>query len=119
MEIRTHKVSGVNIAEVLSGEMVITSVDDALDLIGNLNYQGFSAVILDAHNITAEFFDLKTKLAGEVLQKFTMYRLRLCIAGDFTSVESKSLRDFIFESNQGRQVNFVSSTAEAIAALSK
>lgn len=34
--------------------------------------------------------------------------MQLVIIGDFPKYQSKSLQDFIFESNKGKQVNFVS-----------
>lgn len=118
MEIVAHKVGSRQIAEIVDHAVVISTVDNALDIIGNIIYQGFDGVILHAKNFTPGFFDLSTKLAGEILQKFTNYRLRLCITGDFTNVQSKSLRDFISESNKGRQVNFLANTEEAIARFS-
>ena len=39
--------------------------------------------------------------------------MKLAIAGDFSKYESKSLRDFIYESNKGGQVVFVESVAKA------
>jgi len=47
------------------------------------------------------------------LQKFSTYNGRLAIIGDFSKYDSKSLKDFIFESNKGRRVNFVGTTDEA------
>ena len=73
-----------------------------------------STVFIYEKNITPDFFDLKTKLAGEVLQKFAQYRMPLTIIGDFSKSESKSLTDFICESNKGRQINFAASLLEAI-----
>jgi len=58
-------------------------------------------------------------LAGEILQKFSNYRVRLAIVGDFSTFTSKSIKDFIYESNKGRHINFVSSLDEAIKVLSK
>ena len=46
-------------------------------------------------NITSEFFDLKQN-GGEILQKFSNYRIGLAIIGDFSKHESKSMKDFIF-----------------------
>jgi len=43
----------------------------------------------------------------------------LTIVGDFSKFNSKSLNDFIYESNKGRQVNFVASQSEALKVLSK
>lgn len=119
MQIEIHSVDNTKIAEIVSDDLVIKTAEDGLDLMGNLYYQGFDKIILHGKNITPEFFDLKTGLAGEVLQKFSTYRIRLAIVGDFLAYPSKSLRDFIYESNKGRQVNFVSSLAEALQVLTR
>lgn len=107
MEIITHHVASATIAEIVADTIVISNIEDGTDLLGNIYYQGFDAVILYEKNITPDFFDLKTKIAGEILQKFTNYRIRLIIIGDFSRYNSKSLNDFIFESNKGKQVNFL------------
>ncbi|MET7253645.1 DUF4180 domain-containing protein [Dyadobacter jiangsuensis] len=117
MNIQVHQHNETAIAEVTSDRILIHTPDDGLQLMVDLYYQGYGEMILHARNITPEFFDLKTGIAGEILQKFTTYRVRLAIVGDFTRYESKSLRDFIFESNKGRQVNFVPSVEEALARL--
>jgi hypothetical protein len=39
--------------------------------------------------------------------------------GNFLNYESKSLKDFIFESNKGKAVNFLSTLEEALAKLSQ
>lgn len=114
MEIITHELEDNKIAEVTSGEILIKNTDDGLDLLGNLYYQGFDRIILHEKDITPDFFNLKTGIAGEILQKFSTYRVRLAIVGEFSSYKSKSLNDFIYESNKGRHIIFVSSTAEAI-----
>jgi hypothetical protein len=107
MEIKTRIINNKQVAEIIADEVIIHNLEDALDLIGNVYYQGFDTLILHEKNITHAFFDLKTKLAGDVLQKFTQYQLRLVIIGDFGKYQSKSLNDFIYESNMGKQVNFV------------
>lgn len=114
MQIKTHEIQNIKVAEVTSDSVIVSSVEDSIDLLGNIYYQGFDKLIVYEKNITPDFFDLKTKVAGDMLQKFSNYRMRLAIVGDFTKYDSKSLRDFIFESNNGRMVNFVSSVEEAL-----
>lgn len=109
MQIKEHTISGLRIAEVVSDEIVISSIDDGLQLMADLYYQDFDKIVLFERNIVPNFFDLKTGMAGEMLQKFSTYRMKLAIVGNFSHVSSKSLRDFIFESNKGTQVNFVQS----------
>lgn len=119
MNIESHDINNIRIAEVITDEVVVKTAEDGLDLLGNVYYQGYDGLILHQKNVTPDFFDLKTGLAGEVLQKFAQYRMRLAIVGDFSQVTSKSLADFIYESNQGRHVNFVGTAAEAVARLAE
>lgn len=117
MRIKTHHIGQAKVAEIQAEGFVLTSVEDGLSLLGDLYYQGFDKIILHEENIVPEFFDLKTKLAGEVLQKFVQYRMPLAVVGDFSKYTSKSLRDFIYECNQGRQVNFVQELSSALKDL--
>jgi hypothetical protein len=118
MHIHTIHTHNIQIAEVMAETLVISDKDSGTDLVGNLYYQGFDRVLLYEKNIAPAFFDLKTGIAGEVLQKFSNYRVRLAVIGDFTAYKSKSLQDFIRESNAGEQVLFLQSKEEALRRLS-
>lgn len=117
MRIETHRIGQAKVAEIQAEGLLLTSVEDGLSLLGDLYYQGFDKIILHEENIVPEFFDLKTKLAGVVLQKFVQYRMSLAVVGDFSKYTSKNLRDFIYECNQGRQVNFVQELSSALKDL--
>jgi hypothetical protein len=117
MEIVTHNFNGKKIAEVISEIVLIQNASDSLELLGNIYYQDFDKIILHQKNLTPEFFDLKNGLAGEMLQKFSNHRVRLAIVGDFSNYASKSITDFMFESNKMGQINFVKSIDEALAVL--
>lgn len=114
MIIETHNIGNVKVAEIIADKIILTSTEDGLELLGNLYYQGFDKIIIHEKNITPEFFDLKTKIAGNILQKFAQYQMPLIIVGDFSKYKSKSLNDFIFESNKGSQVNFVSDLSRVL-----
>jgi hypothetical protein len=118
MEIKVHNVNGSRIAELVSEEVIINTTDDGLDLMGNLYYQGFDKILIHEENLTPDFFDLKNGIAGEILQKFSNYRVRLAIVGDFSKYTSKSVNDFIYESNKVKQIVFVGSVTDAIRILS-
>ncbi len=70
-------------------------------------------------NITPAFFNLKTGIAGEILQKFSTYDVKLAIVGDFSEFGSKSLNDFIHESNRTGRIRFVSSAQIAKEKMQK
>ncbi len=65
------------------------------------------------------FFVLSTGLAGEILQKYINYGGRIAIFGDYSHYTSKPLKDFIYESNNGKDVFFVATEEEAINALTR
>ncbi len=119
MKTQIHNINNIDIAELIADELLIKEIQDGLDLLVNVYYSDVDRMILYEKNIIPEFFDLKTGIAGEVLQKFSNYKMQLAIVGDFSKYESKSLNDFIFESNKIGQVNFVFSMEEALMKLSK
>ena len=114
MEIKIHTIDNRKIAEIISDDIVLQTVEDAVDLIGNMSYQGFDKLIIHEENIISDFFELKNKIAGNILQKFSQYSMPLAIIGDFEKYESKSLNDFIFESNKGSQINFVTTIEDGL-----
>ena len=117
MEINLIRINDFEIAEVTSDSIIIETTQDALDLMANCSYQGADRIIIYKKNILPDFFDLKTGIAGEILQKVSNYRMRLAIVGDFSNYTSKSLRDFIFESNKAGRVIFLEDRETAIKKL--
>lgn len=115
MDIRFHETLNITIAQIISNDIIITEVQDALDIMADCSYQGAEKIIFYEKNLHPDFFDLKTKLAGDILQKFSNYRMSMAIIGDFSKYTSKSLRDFIYESNKGGRIRFVSSLEEALS----
>ncbi len=109
IEITQHQ--GQTLAEVTSAS--IQNPQEALEILINCAYSGAEKIIIHADQLMPDFFDLKTGIAGEILQKVSTYQLRLAIVGDFSQYSSKSLRDFIFESNKVGRINFVASVEEA------
>jgi hypothetical protein len=119
MKIEIIDWQGVSMAEVQSDSLVVNDTQDALDLMAEVSYLGSSRMILHEKNIHPSFFDLKTRLAGDILQKFSQYRVKLAIVGDFSKYTSKSLRDFIYESNRLGHICFTDSLEEAKSKLAK
>lgn len=107
-----------HIAELLSDELILETGEDAAQLAGELYFGGYAGVVLHEKNLPPPFFDLKTGLAGEMLQKFSNFRLPLAILCDGDALPGNSLRDFIRECNRGRQVLFVNSLSKALELLS-
>lgn len=107
------------VAELSPGSDKITSSEEVLELMVEAGYQNCIALILYSESLHKNFFDLKTGLAGDICQKFSNYRMRLSIIGDFTEYKSKSLNDFINESNRTGIICFVKSLEEALSGFNK
>ena len=105
------------VAVIDSPGLEIKNEQEALDLMANAGYQRATAIILPAENLSADFFDLKTGLAGDILQKFSNYRMKLAIIGSFEGYKSRSLAAFIRESNRGNLIFFVPDMDTALAYL--
>lgn len=95
------------VAELENNDVVISVLQDAIDLLGNAYYLGAKTIIVKEKHFHERFFDLKTGFAGEVLQKFSNYGMKLQIVGDFKKYKSKSIQDFIYESNKVGHISFV------------
>ena len=108
------------IAIVSSDERIITDTQSALDLVMTVKYEtGTNKIIMEKRNIADEFFVLSSGMAGEILQKFINYHIKIAIYGDYSKYTSKPLKDFIYESNKGKDVFFVSSLDEAVEMLTR
>jgi hypothetical protein len=87
----------------------LSSEQDATDLIGNAMYLGATCVAIPVERLDGAFFDLRTGLLGSIAQKFVNYRMRLAIVGDVSAYVAKSnaFRDFVTETNRGKQLVFI------------
>ncbi|MFF3670526.1 DUF4180 domain-containing protein [Microtetraspora malaysiensis] len=85
---------------------------DATDVIGEAMYLGAAWVAVPVERLHDDFFRLRTRVAGDFLQKFVNYRLGVAVVGDVSpyTEASTALRDFVRESNRGTHVWFVPDT---------
>ncbi len=118
MNIESMKTDNVTIALVSGDETLICDPQSALDLAMTVKYEtGADRIVLDKRTICDDFFILSTGVAGEILQKFINYHVKAAVYGDFSHYTSKPLRDFLYESNNGRDFFFVATKEEAVQKL--
>jgi hypothetical protein len=108
-----------NIAHVVPDDP-IADASAALDAAMSAKYEtGCDRLIFDKAAFAESFFILSSGLAGEILQKFVNYGLKVAIVGDYSHYTGKPLHDFIRESNRGRDVFFVPNIEDAAKLLAK
>jgi hypothetical protein len=117
MQVHTQLHNGVLIGELVASGEPLHRTQDILDLIGSFYPEHVHGIILHEANLAPEFFQLRSGLAGEILQKFLTYQVKVAIVGNFQKYTSKALADFIYECNKGSQIFFVSTCEEALVRL--
>ncbi len=118
LNIEKTEINNNIIAVVTSEEKVIKDVQSALEMLMTVSYElGTKKIVIDKNLISNDFFVLSTGLAGEILQKYINYGAKLAIFGDYSGYTSKPLKDFIYESNNGKDFFFVATKEEALDKL--
>ncbi|TDC25438.1 DUF4180 domain-containing protein [Micromonospora sp. 15K316] len=98
---------------------VLATTEAVLDLIGAAAFGGAEMVAVPVARLDPHFFSLGTGFAGEIMQKFVNYRLRLAVVGDISAhlAGSGALRALVAESNRHDHVWFVPDLAVLDARL--
>lgn len=109
-----------DIAIVNSDEIIIKDVQSAIDFIMSIKYEtNCNKIAINKDAIIDNFFILSSGIAGEILEKFITYKTKFAIYGDYSKYTSKPLKDFIYESNNGKDIFFVATEDEAVKMLGK
>jgi hypothetical protein len=87
------------------------TIDDLLDLVGSAYEADVRVVAVPVARLPETFFDLRTGVAGEMVQKLVNYRLRLAVVGELpaSARASRSFTSWVREGEQGRQAWFLPS----------
>jgi hypothetical protein len=110
----THTLHGVRVLECAADGPLFRNERDAVDIVGSALSARANLVVIPVARLAEGFFSLKTRIAGEMMQKFVNYEIRVAIVGDITRhvAASDALRNFVRETNRGKQVWFVADKAE-------
>jgi len=100
----TFDLAGSNKIAVVERREKIDDIRGILDRMADAACSGCTGMIVYKESLPECFFDLRTGFAGELLQKFSNYRMQIAIIGDFGVYRSKALHDFVRESNRGNCV---------------
>ena len=118
MKTEVIKRNNIEVVVVNSDRLLITDVQSALDLVMTIRYEtGCTNIVINKEAIVNDFFVLSTCLAGEILQKFINYDVRFAIYGDFSKYTSKPLKNFMYESNNGKDIYFQPTASLAVDKL--
>ena len=104
-----------NIVVATEAGIKLRSVADISDLIGAV--YGANGLILDEDDLSADFFDLRTGLLGELFQKLTNYQVMTALVVPDTARYGERLSELAFEHATHNLIRFVDSPEAANAWL--
>src|SRR5215467_9764822 len=106
---KSYEIDGPRLLELDGAGTRLTSARDAIQLISAAAQKQASLLVIPKTLRSEEFFDLRTGIAAQIIQKFAAYGLRACTVGDRSRHVDAScaLRDFSFESTRANQVWFL------------
>jgi hypothetical protein len=119
MKVQCYELRGVRVAEIPKIGEPLKGDSQAIQIISEASACQPELIIIPVERLSDDFFHLKTRVAGEFLQKFVTYRKRVAILGDIAAHlgESHSLRDFVYECNAGTAIWFVKTLGDLEAKL--
>ncbi len=113
MSFKMQKADNTPYIECNSTDFIIRNEQDILDLIVVCGEHATNNLILYEANFSADFFDLKTGLAGTLFQKFANYHMRGAGIISFEKIKSERFKELIFECNRGNLFRFFEDKAAA------
>lgn len=116
-KIKPHSIHQLQVAEIISKDVLFKTTEEAFQWMIDVYYQGYDVLAVNLHNLPGNFLQLENGLAGEILQKFVNYQMKLVVIGDFSAFSKKSTQDFIRESNKGNTAFFLEDWADIPSCL--
>jgi len=86
----------------MTTDRFIEREEHAVALVGVCGEYSVERILLYAANFSENFFDLKSGLAGAILQKFANYHLKVAVVIPSELIQGR-FKEYILEANRGNQ----------------
>jgi PadR family transcriptional regulator, regulatory protein AphA len=87
---------------------------DALDLVAICGENHTARLMLHAENLSEDFYQLHSGLAGAILLKFVIYGLRVAAILPINLVNQGHFKDMVLETNRGNAFRVFQTREEAV-----
>ena len=100
MEVRIVQRRGILYIETIADGSILRETQDALDLMAICGEYDTNLLMLSSEILPDDFFHLSSGLAGDILQKFSNYRMKVVAVADDSRFVGK-FGEFAVETNRG------------------
>lgn len=87
--------------EIISAATPISTENDALELVALCGEHDTNLLMIHYTALSEDFFKLKTKVAGSILQKFMNYRIKAVAVLPNEIIQKGRFRELALEMNKG------------------
>lgn len=105
MYAKTVEINQQKYVECLA-DLIIADENDILDLIVFCGENETHRILFHYENLSPDFFDLKTGLAGLLFQKLANYHLQAAVLVSLEKIQNPRVKELIYECNRGHQIRF-------------
>lgn len=105
--------NGVNFIDLTQSDSNINRETDLNDLLSLCYYHNSNFILMDEKNLSKEFFNLSTGLAGAAMQKFANYQAKVAILLPPKAEQSERFKELMFEMNRSNHFRFYDNRKEA------
>lgn len=113
MDYRVRETEGGNYIELISATEPLGAEQDALDLIALCWEHEVRAIVIHYAALSNDFFNLKTRVAGEMMQKFVNYGIKVAVVAPNEAFQEDRFKEMARETNKGNQVGVFDSIEAA------
>lgn len=91
----------------IAGQKLILKVDDVVELVNLCIENRVAKIMLFAENLTDNFFKLSSCEAGNILQKFRNYRIKVAAILPKDIVSQGIFSEMVLEENRGSDLEYL------------
>lgn len=99
--------------DLTEGGSRITREGDLNDLLSLCYYHESNFILMDAQNLSDEFFNLKSGLAGAAMQKFANYRVKVALILPGDANHGQRFKELMFEMSGSNHFRFYDNRKDA------
>ncbi|MDV4151333.1 DUF4180 domain-containing protein [Clostridium sp. AL.422] len=113
MDYQIREINNKKYIEIISTTEPLSTENDALDLISLCWEHETNEIMLHYSSLSEDFFKLRTKVAGNIIQKFINYGIRAAAIIPKEIIENGRFREMALETNKGNHFRLYESKEDA------
>jgi hypothetical protein len=107
------KIENKKYIELISADTPLSTENDALDIIALCWEHETNYVVIHNAALSESFFDLKTKAAGNIIQKLVNYGIKAAAIIQHETIQNERFKEMSLEINKGNHFRMYESKEEA------